>query len=69
MQYFPLYTSCLFSMLLDDDIVDIEKLDGICSPAFVMDELSGLFLPQSISTITHSRSAEIINYALSDFWY
>ena len=56
-------------MLLDDDIVDIEKLDGICSPDFVMDELSGLFLPQSISTITHSRSAEIINDALSDFWY
>ena len=30
MQTLPLYTSCLFSILLNDDIVDIEKLDGIC---------------------------------------
>ena len=27
-------------MLLNDDIVDIEKPDGICSPTFVVDELT-----------------------------
>ena len=27
----PPYTSCLFFMSLNDDIVDIEKPDGICS--------------------------------------
>ena len=37
MQSLPLYTSCLFSMLLNDDIVDIEKLDGMCLPTFVVD--------------------------------
>ena len=46
-QSLPLYTSCLFSMLLNDNIVDIEKLDGICSLTFVVDEFSGLFLHQS----------------------
>ena len=30
-------------MLLNDDIVDIEKADGICSLTFVVDELLGLF--------------------------
>ena len=34
----------LFSMLLNDDIVDIEKPDEICSATFVVNELSGLFL-------------------------
>ena len=29
MQSLPLYASCLFSILLNDDIVDIEKLDQI----------------------------------------
>ena len=43
MQSLPLYTSYLFSMFLNDDIVDIEKLDGVCSPTYVVDELSGLF--------------------------
>ena len=28
-------TSCLFSTSLNDDIVDIEKHDRICSPTFV----------------------------------
>ena len=32
----PLYTLSLFSMLLNDDIVDTEKPDGICSPTFVV---------------------------------
>ena len=29
MQSLPLYTSCLFSMLLNDGIVEFEKPDGI----------------------------------------
>ena len=36
-----LYTSCLFSMLLNDDILNIEN--RICSPNFVADEFSRLF--------------------------
>ena len=35
MQSLPLHTSCLFSMPLNDDIVDIEKPDGICSQNFI----------------------------------
>ena len=46
MQSLPLYTSCLFSILLNEDIVDIERPDGICSLTFVVDEFSGLFLHQ-----------------------
>ena len=57
MQSLLLYTSCLFSMLLNDDIVDIEKPDGICSLTFVVDEFSALFLHPSIFFIKHSRSA------------
>ena len=67
MQPLPLYRSCLFSMLLNDDIGDIEKPDGIYSLTFVVDEFSGLFLHPSIFSIKHSRSALIINGALSDF--
>ena len=37
MQSLPLYTSCLFSMLLNQDIVDIEKPYGICSLTFFVD--------------------------------
>ena len=43
-------------MLLNDDIVDIEKSDGICSLTFDVDEFSGLFLHPSIFSIKHSRS-------------
>ena len=57
MQSLPRYASCLFSMLLDDDIADIEKLDGICSLTFVVDEFSELCLHPSIFCIIHSRSA------------
>ena len=46
-----------FLCFLNDDIVDIEKPDGICSPTFVVDEFSGLFLHSSIFSIKHSRSA------------
>ena len=50
-------------MLLNDDIVDIEKPGGICSLTFVVDEFSGLFLHPSVSSIIHSRSALIVNGA------
>ena len=55
-QSLPVYTSFLFYMLLNDDIVDIEKSDGICSLTFDVDEFSGLFLHPSIFSIKHSRS-------------
>ena len=57
MQSLPLYMSCLFSMLLDEDIADIEKPNGIYLLTFVVDEFSGLFLHPSIFSIIHSRSA------------
>ena len=57
MQSLPLYTSCLFSMVLSDVIVNIEKPDGICLPTFVVDEFSGLFLYPSIFSIKLLRSA------------
>ena len=44
-------------MLLNDDIADIEKTDGICSPAFVVYEVSGLLLHPSIFSIKHLRFA------------
>ena len=44
-------------MSLNDNIVDIEKPDGICLPTFVVNEFSGLFLHSSIFSIKHSRSA------------
>ena len=44
MQSLPLYTSCLFFMSLNDDIVDIEKTDEIRSPTFVVHDFSELFL-------------------------
>ena len=56
MQSLPLYTSCLFSMLLND-IIDIEKPDGICSLTFVENEFCKLFLYPSVFSIIHSRSA------------
>ena len=43
MQFLHLQTSCLFSILLKDDIVDIEKPDRIRSPTFVVDKLIGSF--------------------------
>ena len=44
-------------MLLNDDIVDVEKPNGICSPTLVVDEYSGLFLHPSVFPIKISRSA------------
>ena len=52
-QSLPLFRSCLFSMLLDEDIVDIEKPDGI----YLVNEFSGLFLHPSIFSVVLSRSA------------
>ena len=43
-------------MLLNDDIVDIKKADGICSLTFVVDEFSGIFLHPVVLSIIHSRS-------------
>ena len=43
-------------MLLNDDIGDIEKLVRICSPTFLVDEFSRLFLHPSIFFIKHLRS-------------
>ena len=56
-------------MLLNYNIVDIEKPDGICSLTFVVNEFPGLFLHPSIFYFIHSRSAYIINGALPDFLY
>ena len=56
-QPLSLYASCLSYMHLSDDIVDIEKPDGICSPSLVVDEFSELFLNQSIVCIKHPISA------------
>ena len=44
MQSLPLEILCLFSMYLNNDIVETEKLDGIYSLTFVVNEFSGLFL-------------------------
>ena len=35
-------------MLLNDNIVHIEKSDGVCCPTFVVDEFSGVLLHLSI---------------------
>ena len=69
MQSLPLYTPCLFSMLLSDDIAIIEKLDVICSPTIVADEFLWLILHPSFFSVKHSRSVLLINGALSGFLY
>ena len=56
-QSLPLYTSCLFSMSLNDNIVDIEKSYGICSLSSAEDDFSGLFLHPPLFTIKDPRSA------------
>ena len=57
MQSLPLYTSWLFFMSLNDDIVEIEKPDGICSSTIVVDDFSGLLLHPSMFSIKNLRSA------------
>ena len=56
-------------MLLNEDVVDIGKPDGTYSLTFVVDKCSALFLHPAIFCIKHSRSAEITNGGLLDFWY
>ena len=56
-QYLSLFTLCLLSMFLNNDIVDIEKADGVCLLAFAVDNFSGLFLHSGIFSIIHLRSA------------
>ena len=68
MQSLTLYTSCLYSMSLYDDIVDIEKPDEICS-LNNNDNFSGIFLHKSVFYIKDSRSAWIIKGTLSEIWY
>ena len=46
-----------FMKPLNNDAVDIEKPDGICSPTFDGDEFPGIFLHSSIFSIKHSRCA------------
>ena len=55
-QSLPLYTSCLVPMLLNEDIVGIEKPDRICSLTFAVDEFSELFVHPSVFSIIHLRS-------------
>ena len=43
MQSFLPYTLSLFSMLLNEDIVDIETPDRTCLLSFALDKFSGLF--------------------------
>ena len=69
LQSLPLCTSCLFSMFLNDDIVGIEKINGMCAPNFVVDEFSGLFLHSLIFSIKHWRYALMINGFSSVFLY
>ena len=57
MQFLPLHTSCLLSMLFNDDIVDIAKPDGICSLFFVEEEFSELFLHLTVFSIEHPKFA------------
>ena len=40
-------------MLINEDIVDIEKADGIFLLTFGVNEFSGLFLHPSVFSITH----------------
>ena len=53
----PLFTICLSSVLLNEDIADIKKPDEISLLTFTLNEISGLFLYPSIFSIIHSTSA------------
>ena len=57
MQSLPLYTLFLFSMLLNDDVADIETPDGISSTTFILDKFSGLLLRPSFFSVKFSTSA------------
>ena len=51
MHSLPQYTSWSFSISFKDNIVNTEKLDGICLHTFVVDDFSRLFLHPSIFRI------------------
>ena len=51
-QSFPLNTWWPIFMSLNDDIVDIEKSDAICSTTFDVDDLLGLLLHPSNFILT-----------------
>ena len=53
-------------MLLNNDIVDIEKPNGICSLTFVVDEFLRLFLHTSVFSVKHSKSAQMVLYQIFD---
>ena len=55
MQSLPLHTSGLLSMSLNNNIVDTESPDGICSSTFVVDDFSELLLHPPIFSIKDSR--------------
>ena len=57
MNVLPLHTSYLFSLSLNDDIVDIEKPYRVCSLTFVVEDYSGLFLHPPIFPTEDSRFA------------
>ena len=44
-------------MLVNEDILDIEKSDGICLLTFFAEKFSGLSLHPSFFSSIHSRSA------------
>ena len=56
---FPLYASCLFSIPSTVHIVDIEYPLRICSPTFIVDTFSGLFLLSSTSIFTSSKIQDL----------
>ena len=57
MQSLPPYKSCLFSISVTENTIYIEKLYGICSLTFTVDEFLGLFLHPPIFSIKNSRSS------------
>ena len=51
-------------MLLNDNIVDIKTSDGVCSPNFVVDTFSGLFLHPSIFSIQDLPEKQMVLYQI-----
>ena len=65
-----MYASCLSSMLFNDDIVNIKKPDGMCSPTFVVDEFSGLFyIYQSFLLNIQDMHKKMLLYQIFDVAY
>ena len=55
MQSLLSYTSCLFSRSLNDNIVDMQKPDEICSLTSVAHDSTGLFLHPSFLSVKDSK--------------